>query len=515
MRLHALKLREFRRFQALDVTFAAGVTVVGGGNGCGKSSLLEGIVWALYGAGTAGHVVRRSEESLRRQGAPGDIPTSAELAFSAGPRGERFLVRRSFTLEADGPAVTAALLRDDGSLLAAGADAVNESMAALLGAGREAWLHACVTGRRELQQLAQLRPVDRLRTLARLLGRSVSRRSPMDQALLEAVQALEAELAEADERIAALHTAPDLLVQYSRELEMLRLELADAEAAADRLQDEWSQKRQDVDTRLLATRRRLEEVQRQVDRLAGSGASLSCPTCQQPLAGHADALAARLDDEFYTLTQDAKWLTQRQAQLVRRPPDLMEAEARRNRLRAAVDDRTERAARCEQATQELWTVAGDRKRAAERLDHLRQEPAVQAAGSVTPPLSGADLKRVAGLAADQLRQATEARYDAIQLLEDGRVYALHDGVAAPVVSGADEDLLALVLRFATMRLAAEEMPGLELVLLDEPFGSMDTHREGRVMALLRQMAADGTQVILATARPGAAAHADLVLHPGG
>jgi ABC-type lipoprotein export system ATPase subunit len=66
-----------------------------------------------------------------------------------------------------------------------------------------------------------------------------------------------------------------------------------------------------------------------------------------------------------------------------------------------------------------------------------------------------------------------------------------------------------------MRLAAEEMPGLELVLLDEPFGSMDTHREGRVMALLRQMAADGTQVILATARPGAAAHADLVLHPGG
>lgn len=515
MLLQSLTLREFRRFPALACSFQPGLNVILGGNGAGKSTLLEGVVWALYGAGAGpGSGVRRSEESLRRLGASDDQPTTAELRFEAA--GADYVVTRSLVLEEGMPVVSAELRRADGQLIAAGSDAVSENMAVLLGAGREVMLHACVTGRRELQQLAQLRPVDRLRTLARLLNRSVSRRAPADPALLGAVQALQQEVAEADERIAALRTAPDLLVQFTEELERLRPELEAAETLADRLQDEWSQKRQDVDTRLLANTRRLEELRRQIDKLAEAGEAANCPTCGQPLCDHAGELAARLDDEHYVLTQDAKWLSQRQAQLQRRPPELMDAEAKRGRLRTAVTDRAERVARCEQATQELWTLAGDRKRAAERLDGLLREPAALAAaragGSLPAPLERSDLDDVARTAAGFLR-AAGSRYDALELTDDGRVYGLLAGVPAPVVSGGDEDLMALCMRLATMQLASAAAPALDIMILDEPFGTVDDVRESGIMELLLGMADLRGQLLLATTRhgPAAAAHHQVVL----
>ncbi|HSJ25898.1 MAG TPA: AAA family ATPase, partial [Longimicrobiales bacterium] len=428
MRISQLTLREFRRFQHLSVSFGDGLIVVTGVNGAGKSTLLEGILWALYGPGS----VRRSEASLRRLNAADAVPTRVELSFATSQG--TFTVARELLVNGDDASSAAVLRRGDGELLAEDDD-VADRLAEVIGATRDELRHACVTGRRELQQLAQLRPAERLRALARLLGRSVSRRTPMDHALLEAVQALQQELAEADERIAALQTAPDLLAQYTQELTSLRRELADAEASVDRLQDEWSQKRQDVDTRLLAAARRTEELDGQIDKLSARGGEGTCPTCAQPLGEHADAVIARLDDEHYVLAQDAKWLAQRQAQLVRRPPDLMEAETRQARLRAAVADRTERAARCEQAMQELWTVAGERKRAAERLTALRREPAAAAVARAADEvlLSRSDLDAVASLAGRFLADVTSGRYDAVELTDDGLVYAVADGVAAPVV----------------------------------------------------------------------------------
>jgi DNA repair protein SbcC/Rad50 len=502
MRLHALRLREFRCIADVELRFGEQFTLLSGPNGTGKSAVLEGVVWALFGAGPA---VVRSEESLRRTDAPADVSTTAELRFSVRNGGE-YVVRRELKTGDTGADVTASLRRSDGGIVAAGDDAVAEQVSELLGVGREGWLHACVTGRRELQQLAQLRPVDRLRTLARLLGRSASRRAPMDHALMEAVQALQQEVAEADERIAALRSAPDLLVQYTAELEQLRPLLAEAESRTDRLQDEWSQKRQDVDTRLLAAQRRAEELQRQIERLSVAGRAGTCPTCNRPLADHADDLLGRLDDEYYVITQDAKWLNQRQAQLARKPPDLMEAEGSTARLRASVDERTARAARCEQAMQELWTVASERKRAAERLESLRSEPAVAASATELRPLAAADLEAVAAAAAGILCRITDGRYDAIDLREDGRVYALKDKVPAPVVSGGDEDAIAFALRLATMR-STRGAAQLGLLLIDEPFGTMDAARAERVTGELREVAAAGLQVVLATGRGVAAADA--------
>ncbi|MCS6948945.1 MAG: SMC family ATPase [Armatimonadota bacterium] len=50
MRLHRLRLTNFRQYLELDLTFDDGITAIIGANGSGKSTLLEAICWALYGA---------------------------------------------------------------------------------------------------------------------------------------------------------------------------------------------------------------------------------------------------------------------------------------------------------------------------------------------------------------------------------------------------------------------------------------------------------------------------------
>jgi DNA repair exonuclease SbcCD ATPase subunit len=489
MRLISLRLRHFRRFDEAAFRFGPGLTVISGANDTGKSTLIEGIVWALCGAGS----VRRSEESLRRLDAPSAQPTSCLLEFAAV--GDVHSIER--TLDASARAHDAVLRRADGAAVASGA-AAGEALAALLGAGRDGVLHACLTGRRELQQLAQLRPAERLRMLARLLGRAAPPAAGATGGTMDAVRALEQELADAAQRMRALESAPGLHAQYTAELEQLRADLAAAEALAETLHSEWSQKRQDVDTKLETYMRRSDELRLQIDRLAGAGGAGVCPTCGQSLGAHVEELVARLDEEFFAAAQDMKWLVQRKAQLERKPPDLAEAVTRRARMRAAVADRAERAARCEQAMQELWTVAGEKKRAADRLERIRGDLARSGYPAAGVPLGPADLREIAAVASGYVARITDGGYDRVSVEDDGRVYAYRGGTAAPVVGGGDEDLIALALRLAIMREAARHTPELDLLLLDEPFGSLDRGRTLRAGALLRELTDERPQIVVAT-----------------
>jgi DNA repair exonuclease SbcCD ATPase subunit len=530
MRLRQLTLTQFRLFEHVEIRFEDGLCAIVGPNGAGKSTILEGVAWSLFGAGAA----RRSEQSLRRVGAPPDAVTVAELHFEVG--GSEYRVRRTLSpgssQHADAPGsdvhaaspggevhaasagevhadavLSAGVARDAqpvqaaavanaqtelggpsgltaGSrayhVLATGPADVTVAMTGLLRAGRERFMHACFTGRKELHLLAQLRPTGRIGFITRLL---------------------EQELAESEERLRTLGAAPDLLAQYTAELEQLRPQLAEAVAEAQRLHEDWSQKRQDVDTKLASYSKRMDELKQQIGRLSDGGAAASCPTCERPLGTGADPLRERLDDEYYIATQDVKWLVQRQRQLTQKPPDLVAAETRRSRLRASVDDRTSRAARCEQAMQELWTVASDRKRTAERLDALQRSGPAPAAPAEAWPLSPALLRALADRAGAAVALITNGEYDAISLDSDGRVHALAGGVPTPVVSGGDEDLIALALRLATMQLVQQKEAGPGMMLLDDPFGGMDEARQRRAMELLARLNGDHPQIIVTTRSP--------------
>ncbi|HSJ06873.1 MAG TPA: AAA family ATPase [Longimicrobiales bacterium] len=505
MQLHRLRLTEFRQFEDAELAFDEGLMVLFGPSASGKSTLLEAVVWALFGAGS----VRRSEESLRRVRAPDRVPAAVELEFTAA--GRHCALRRSTT----GTQTADATLSLDGHVVASGVDDVAAVVAGDLGILRDRFMHACFTGRKELHQLAQLGPVDRMRFLARTLGEDASRTARAaggsGDGVADAIAALERELAESDERVRTLATAPDLLAQYTGELERLRPELQQAEAEAQRLHDDWAQKRQEVDTKLDAYARRAEELKRQIERLSREGDAGVCPTCERPLGPHAERMVARLDDEHYVNAQDTKWLLQRQRQLANKPPDLVQAETRQARLRASVDDRAQRAARCEQATQELWTVASERQRTVEQLEALKRDPSIRRTRQPRT-LRRETLGELADLAGWYLGRITGGRYTGIALTPDGRIYAVADGTPTPVVSGSDEDAIALVLRLATMQLAGAGQDEARVLLLDEPFGSMDADRRRRAVDVLRGLLTDCPQIIISTRQPDIGAQADHIRH---
>jgi DNA repair exonuclease SbcCD ATPase subunit len=470
MLLRRLRLTAFRQFAAADLELSDGITLITGANGAGKSTLIEGIVWTMFGGGAA----RRSEHTLPSLQLPHGS-TRAELELEIA--GTRHILARSLQQP---PAESRA-----------------DVPRGLVLPGRDVFMRACVTGRRELQALAQLGPAARTDTLARLLhgaraprGQERAVRPTGTGVMAAALRTLEEELESAERRMATLASAPDLLAQYTAELDRARTELAQVEQHADRVQDEWAQKRQDVQTRLDAHRRRGDELKLQIERLSAAGGRGACPTCDQALGSGIERVIGRLDDEFYITTQDVKWLAQRRAQLERRPPDVAEAETRRDRLRALVADRAERVARCEQAVQELWSVAQEQQRAQERLAELRLRAPAQ--------LSSADVASVSTWAAAIVAGITDGHYEAVELTEDGRVYGVHRGVRAPIVSGADEDLFALALRLAAARRVAEAA-GLEsLLLLDEPFGTLDDKRRRRLLEQLRALRSPAVQIIITT-----------------
>ncbi|CAN5612271.1 hypothetical protein BH23GEM9_BH23GEM9_34220 [soil metagenome] len=478
MRLHRLRLTWFRNFIDADFAFGDGLCVVIGDNGTGKSTLIEAIIWSLYGPDRDSG----QSTSARTIAAPGDAVTATELHLSIAT--EEYRIHRTRAAGAS----DARVLTADGECLVEGDEAVTAWVTTVLGAGRDLMVHACRTGRTELKRLTQHPPTEEMRVLER-------------------------ELADADERVRTLASAPELLAQYTTELERLRPELAAAETQAERLHDEWSQRRQDVDTKLAVYRTRGDEIRLQIERLT-EHAGGACPTCRRPLGDHLTQMIERLDDESYVNAQDAKWLVQRQAQLARKPPELVEADTLRGRLRATVNDRQQRAARCEQAAQELWTVAGEKKRAAERLAQLRHDmrSPLHGPAHASSPVSdhdvGHDVKAIEELARRHVAVISDGSRDAGGFRADGRVIG-HDD---PAISDGDEDMVAFALRLAVMQTAQQANPRLGLLLFDAPFGSMDARRTRRAVGLLRTLRDEHPQILLCTGQPGLIAAGDSVLH---
>lgn len=83
MQIHSLNLKNFNKYTALDwAPPVSGLTLITGDNGSGKSTVIEGVCWALYGETVRG----KSPQP------PGPGKTTARLEFEA--RGHRWVVER-------------------------------------------------------------------------------------------------------------------------------------------------------------------------------------------------------------------------------------------------------------------------------------------------------------------------------------------------------------------------------------------------------------------------------------
>ncbi|HEU4997243.1 MAG TPA: SMC family ATPase [Gemmatimonadaceae bacterium] len=157
MRLSRLRLRHFRQHADTTIDFDGGLTGIIGPNGSGKTTILEGIAWALYGT----PAVRGTREGIRSLRAPARARVQVELDFELA--GHRYHVSRS---------LTGAELYLDGasSPIANSVSGVTDLLRRRLGMTQQEFFNTYFTGQKELSVLAAMGPAERAQFLSRVLG---------------------------------------------------------------------------------------------------------------------------------------------------------------------------------------------------------------------------------------------------------------------------------------------------------------------------------------------------------
>jgi len=155
MRLHRLKLENFRQHANTDVTFERGMTAIIGPNGSGKSTLVEAVTFALYGE------QRDKKETVRFHWATGK---RFSVALEFGFDGRRFLVERTHS------DASLTQLGEPEMVRATGLSETTRACERLLGLTYEQFVNSFFAEQKQLQFLQFRTNAVRQEEVARMLG---------------------------------------------------------------------------------------------------------------------------------------------------------------------------------------------------------------------------------------------------------------------------------------------------------------------------------------------------------
>jgi len=155
LKIHALRLTNFRQHLSTEIIFESGITGIIGHNGAGKTTILEAIAFALYAWG------RSTREQMLSLAAAPRQTMKVELEFELGRH--RYRVVRTRT--------NAELyLAGDSSPIATSSSGVTERLQRLLGMSRDEFFRTYFTGQKELALMAAMAASERARFLSKVLG---------------------------------------------------------------------------------------------------------------------------------------------------------------------------------------------------------------------------------------------------------------------------------------------------------------------------------------------------------
>jgi DNA repair protein SbcC/Rad50 len=280
MRITTLMLRNYRVFRELDIEFPAGLVGVYGANGAGKSSLLESIMWALYGR------ARTGKGEIRTSG------ESAECIVELGFEHEEnyYLVRRS--LSGKNATIKARVTIGD-AVVADGITDTAKYLQSVLGLDELAFRSSVFAEQKQLAAFSDQSPDQRRKLVLQLLGitpiekardnaRTDYRQRQKEHTTLQAILGT---LTATEERVAASEAeavkAEKALALADRSFQSADAKLTDAQNAF-RLVESAAKESERIKALGSAARKRRDDLARDLERAA---AELS----------EADAAAEQLD----------------------------------------------------------------------------------------------------------------------------------------------------------------------------------------------------------------------------
>ncbi|MCK5125655.1 MAG: SMC family ATPase [candidate division Zixibacteria bacterium] len=161
MILKQIELVNFRRYQNLKIAFNDGITGIVGKNGAGKSTILEAILWCLYGSRAA----RTGKDGIKRQSASTSDTCSVTLDFEL--KGKLYSLNRSIIGKSNRSETK---LTQQGRLDAVTTREVDDYIIRLIGLNLKGFLSSFFARQRELNALSDARPAERRNHLAKMLG---------------------------------------------------------------------------------------------------------------------------------------------------------------------------------------------------------------------------------------------------------------------------------------------------------------------------------------------------------
>ncbi|MDD1662189.1 MAG: SMC family ATPase [Methanomicrobiales archaeon] len=158
MQLDRLQMRNFKRFRNQDVIFRDGITGILGNNGTGKSTIVDAILFCLYGVKETGLDYIISATAGQRD--------KAEVRLDFSVRGEEFQVIRSL----DHKKKHEVEIHKAKKLFARGVSDVHDALRKVVHMGHADFRHTIFSGQKELLTLVDAKPEERKRWFRRVLG---------------------------------------------------------------------------------------------------------------------------------------------------------------------------------------------------------------------------------------------------------------------------------------------------------------------------------------------------------
>ncbi len=264
MRPRRLRLENFTCFrdvQEVDLSELR-LFAIAGPTGAGKSSLLDAVVFALYG-----RIPRLGARKLDEFISLGTTSASVTLEFELGSA--RYRVARRMRRSGQKTAILERVQGSEAVGIADGVRQVNDAVERLLGLGSEAFLQSVVLPQGEFARFLQSDPSERRKILQELLRlqvyeemrrRSERRRGRLWGRLETLRERLDADYAEATPE--ALEQAEHEAVELREELESANENRGRVEVELNRLEERWklTEERREKQARLERAEARKPEI---------------------------------------------------------------------------------------------------------------------------------------------------------------------------------------------------------------------------------------------------------------